>query len=116
MVVCDHCLVKCFFGMIPIVYLLSMIYECFSCTLYRLWRYFSKMYRLCWQRFPCRRVPPVNIWTIAALIRTTIATPNQERAGSNVEAVRVNDPIICVFHGESSYQFVRLQRALSRWI
>ena len=80
-IVRHHCPVKFFFCMAPSLYLPFlpfMIPECFSCALYRLWRHFSKMYCLCWQRFPCRRVASVNIGTIAALVRTTIPTPDQK--------------------------------------
>ena len=29
------------------------------------WLQFSNVYRLCWQRFPCRAIAPVNIGAIA---------------------------------------------------
>src|SRR5713226_567650 len=42
-VVCDHCLVKCFVGSVPSLFLPFMIRKCFSYTLYCFWRYFSNM-------------------------------------------------------------------------
>src|SRR5581483_3270603 len=75
-----------------------MIGECFSCPFYCFLRCFGNLYGFCWQWFPCWGVVPVNVGTIAALIGATKATPNQEGASRNVEAISINDPIFCIFH------------------
>jgi|SRR5579885_1695536 len=109
----DHHLMITFRGQVFLLNLLLMIGKRAARPRYRLWRYRSDLDLLCCKRLPCGSVTPINIGTIAALVRATEATPNEEGASRHIEPVRVDDPIVSIFSHQYFLQSNRGDRTYS---